>query len=443
MDMTISNLLTEDFKNQPYWWDRAPPVPVACEGVPGSADVAIVGSGFTALSAALTLLRAGRKVVIFDSEDPGFGASRRNAGYLGRTLKKSFPELMEAHGRESALAVYRELDAALQATRALISDEAIDCCIARRGRFVGATSVTHYDRMAKELGITKRYVGFDFHMVPKSEQRGEIASDRYEGGAVIPDLGSLHPGLYHLGLLERVLGAGGAVCGRTEVRSVERDGRLFRLRTNAAAVMAREVIVATNGYTPRGFGWHARRVIPFTAYMAATEVLGEERVGHLIPHGRTVLDSNMNIDYVRPAPDTPRLLFGGATGSRLGSVEAMASRLGAIISRILPDLAGVRLSHLWTGRCAATFDMMPHMGCHDGIWYGMGYNFAGVPMGTYFGRKIAQQILGLPEGRTVFDGSHFPTVPLYRGNPWFVPYAMRYFDWRDRRGARGRRRASS
>jgi glycine/D-amino acid oxidase-like deaminating enzyme len=441
--MTSSDFLTADFKNQPYWWDRAPPRPVASDAAPAATDVAIVGSGITALSAALTLLRAGRKVVVFDSEDPGFGASRRNAGYLGRTLKKSFPDLMQAHGRESAVTVYRELDAALQTTRALISDEGIDCHLATCGRFIGATSVTHYDRIAKELEITRQHLGFDFHMVPKSEQRDEIASDLYEGGAVIPDLGSLHPGLYHQGLLERVLAAGGIVRGRTEVQSVERDGDRFRLQTDSAAVTARDVIVATNGYTPRGFRWHARRVIPFTAYMAATEVLTEATLGRMIPRGRTVLDSNMNIDYIRPAPDTCRLLFGGATGSKLDSVDAMASRLHAIIGRVLPDLAGVRFSHLWTGRCAGTFDMMPHMGCHDGIWYGMGYNFAGVPMGTYFGRKIAQQILGLAEGRSVFDGTRFPTVPLYGGNPWFVPYAMRYFDWRDRCDARARRTAAN
>jgi len=94
------------------------------------------------------------------------------------------------HGRKSALAVYRELDAALQTTRALISDEGIDCCIARCGRFVGANSVAHYDRMAKELEITRRHLGFDFHMVPKSEQCSWIASDRYEGEAAIHDLGS-------------------------------------------------------------------------------------------------------------------------------------------------------------------------------------------------------------------------------------------------------------
>jgi glycine/D-amino acid oxidase-like deaminating enzyme len=440
--MTISTLLTADFKNQPYWWDRAPPLPVVPGEARATTDVAIVGSGLTALSAALTLLRGGREVVVFDSEDPGFGASRRNAGYLGRTLKKSFPELVAAQGRESALAVYRELDAALQTTRALICDEGIDCHLSRCGRFIGATSVKHYDRMAKELEITRQHLGFDFYMVPKSEQHGEIASDLYAGGAVIPDLGSLHPGLYHQGLLERVRAAGGIVRGRTAVRSVERDGRRFRLRTSAEALMARDVIVATNGYTPREFRWHARRVIPFTAYMAATEVLPEARLRSMIPQGRTVIDSNLNIDYVRPAPDTSRLLFGGATGSKLDSVDAMASRLGAIIGRILPELASVRFSHLWTGICAGTFDMMPHMGCHDGIRYGMGYNFAGVPMGTYFGRKIAQQILGLAEGRTVFDSTRFPTVPLYRGNPWFVPYAMRYFDWRDRRDGRAHRSAS-
>jgi glycine/D-amino acid oxidase-like deaminating enzyme len=441
--MATSNLLTSDFKNQPYWWDRAPPLPVASDGARVATDVAIVGSGLTALSAALTLLRAGREVVVFDSENPGFGASRRNAGYLGRTLKKSFPDLMEALGREAAVAIYRELGAALQTTRALISEEEIDCYAASHGRFIGATSVTHYDRMAKELEITKRHLGFDFHMVPKSEQRDEIASDLYEGGAVIPDLGSLHPGLYHKGLLERVLTAGGVVRGQTEVRSIERDGRQFRLRTSAETVTARDVIVATNGYTPRGFRWHARRVIPFTAYMAATEVLAEEQLRHLLPHGRTVIDTNLNVDYVRPAPDTCRLLFGGATGSKLATVDAIASRLSALIGRILPDLAGVRLSHLWTGCCAGTFDMMPHMGCNDGIWYGMGYNFAGVPMGTYFGRKIAQQILGLPEGRSVFHSTRFPTIPLYNGNPWFVPYAMRYFDWRDRRDGRTHRTASA
>jgi glycine/D-amino acid oxidase-like deaminating enzyme len=102
----------------------------------------------------------------------------------------------------------------------------------------------------------------------------------------------------------------------------------------------------------------------------------------------------------------------------------------------LPDLSGVRLSHVWTGQCASTFDMMPHVGCRDGIWFGLGYNFAGVPMGSHFGVKIAQGILGLPEAHSAFGGAKFPTIPFYRGKPFFVPTAMRYFDWKDQRRAK-------
>jgi len=102
-----------------------------------------------------------------------------------------------------------------------------------------------------------------------------------------------------------------------------------------------------------------------------------------------------------------------------------------------PDLADVKLSHVWTGQCAGTFDMMPHFGGDDGVWYGSGYNFAGVPMGSFFGLKIAQRILGLPAPASAFEQAAFPTLPLYRGNPWFLPIAMRYFAWKDARLARG------
>ncbi len=428
--------VTPDFKNQPYWWDRAKPVPLPPQALPASVDVAVIGSGYTGLSAALTLARAGRRVLVLDRDDPGFGASRRNAGYLGRTLKKSFPQLLERKGLDYALAVYRELDAALQTTRQLIESEGIDCHMVKCGRFIGATSPAHYDGLARDLEVTQRYLGFDFHMVSRAEQRSELATDLYYGGAVLPELGSVHPGLYHLGLLERVVAAGVVVRGGTEVTGISMDNGSGKVVTAAGTVTAREIVVATNGYTPRQFAWQSRRVIPFTGFMAATEILPDDVFARQIPHGRTVIDSNVNIDFVRPAPDSNRILVGGSTGSRLETAEEIAIRLQQIIGRVLPDLAKVRFSHVWSGQCAGTFDMMPHVGRHGGIWFGLGYNFAGVPMGTYFGRKIAEQILGRPEGKSVFGTTPVPTLPFYRGNPWFVPHVMRYFDWCDGRQAR-------
>lgn len=422
----------EGLRDTPYWWDAARPEPLTSE-LPASADVAIIGSGYTGLRAALALLRGGRSVAIFDKEDPGFGASRRNAGFLGRVLKKSLDQLVTRHGKDHALAIYRELDAAYQSTMEFIADEGIDCHAVRCGRFIAATSPRHYDSLAVELASMKRHLGFDFAMISQAEQRTEFASDIYFGGAVIPDLGSLHPGLYHKGLLGRVRVAGGTVLGRTEVLQIRRAGRGFDIATTRGALRAREVIVATNGYTPRQFAWQARRVIPFTGYMAATEELPADLLAKVIPRRRTVLGTNLDIDFFRPAPDSSRILFGGATGSGLTGTDAIARRLTEILARVLPDLAGKRLSHVWSGQCAATFDMMPHIGQAEGIWYAMGYNFAGVPMGSYLGQKLGDKILGLPSGRTAFDIGRFPTMPLYRGNPWFVPLAMRWFRRQDRK----------
>src|SRR5581483_5862433 len=160
---------------------------------------------------------------------------------------------------------------------------------------------------------------------------------------------------------------------------------------------------------------------------AATEPLSAAQLDAAIPRRRTVLDSNTNIDFFRPAPDTPRLLFGGGTGVRRDDYRVIARRLHGILGRVLPQLRDVRLSHVWTGFCAGTFDMMPHVGGRDRIWYGLGYNFAGIPMGTHFGVKLANLVLGRQAGRSEFGATPFPTLPLYTGNPWFVPLAMRYF----------------
>jgi glycine/D-amino acid oxidase-like deaminating enzyme len=222
---------------------------------------------------------------------------------------------------------------------------------------------------------------------------------------------------------------------------VERLGRAetangFVLASSRGAIKARDVLLATNGYTGPLLPWLRRRVIPFDAYMIATEPIAPEIMSRLLSSDRTYLDYVHNIDFMRRSPDGTRILFGGRTGSRFTGPRAKALELRARASRIIPEIGVMKLSHAWTGRCAASFDLFPHLGTEAGIHYAGGYCFAGVPMGTYLGRKAAQRILGLPEGRTVFAERSFPSAPLYSGNPWFVPYAMAWYDWRDRRDSR-------
>jgi glycine/D-amino acid oxidase-like deaminating enzyme len=425
----------QSIKFAPYWWEAAPPELHPATPLPSRIDVAVVGSGFTGMRAALDLARAGRSVVVLDSQAAGSGAARRNAGYLGRVLKHSLAALMKKNGAAQGIAFYRELGEAFTGVIDLIAREQIDCHLSRHGRFIAATSARHYDSLAADCAAMERHLGYPFEMVPRAEQRREFGSDLYHGGVVIPDLAAIHSGLYHRGLMWRAEEAGAVISDGNAVTAVlpEKDG--VRVATERGTITARDAIIATNGYTPKGLGWFARRIIPFQAYMAATEELTDAQLRDAIPNLRTMIDSNTNIDFFRPAPDARRLLFGGGTGVPRGDGAAIAQFLHGLLARVLPQLASVTLSHAWTGFCAGTFDMMPHLGGRDRVWYGMGYNFAGIPMGTHFGGKLALMIQGKKEGRSAFAETPFPTLPFYSGNPWFLPLAMRVFDWKDRKAS--------
>ncbi|HZS85064.1 MAG TPA: FAD-dependent oxidoreductase [Stellaceae bacterium] len=433
---TDAPLLAPDFRGDPYWWDAAPRPFIQPLPLPPRIDVAIVGSGITGLSAALRLARAGRSVAVFDAGDPGIGASSRNAGFVGRTLKHEFGDILDRFGLERARAVYGEMQAAFDAVTETVAAERIDCHLAICGRVMAARTPRQYEALARELELRRRHLGNDFAMLRGEELRREIGSDSFVGGALLPDLGSLHPGLYHLGLLDRAREAGVAIHGRTAVVALatRRRGEIG-VHTERGIVIARDALVATNGYTGRAMPWLRRRVIPFNAFMIATAPLPQALLDRLLPRQRTYIDCNFNVDAIRRSPDGTRILYCGRTGLNVSEPHAIARRLKAALVAIFPELADVPLSHAWTGRCAGTFDLYPHIGEQAGLHYAMGYCFAGVPMGTYLGRKAAAKILGAADGATIFDALPFPSHFLYSGNPWFVPLAMRFYDWKDRRAA--------
>ena len=435
--MSIEHLLAGDFRSQPYWWDRAPPQIINRGFIPPTIDIAVIGGGFTGIVAALTLARAGRGVVLFDGEAIGLGASRRNAGLLNRNPKKSFREVSKSKGLDFAKEFYRERSEAMETVISIIRREQIDCHLDLNGRFIAASCPAHRESLVREAKLRKQHLNIKYEIVDRSEQHKHINSDAFFGGVLLPDQGSLHPGLYHQGLVDRAQLAGVTIAGNTLIHSVEPEGKgkKHRVRGEGVDLLADHVILATNGYTSRNFGWFARRLIPFRGYMAATEVLSPELLSKVMPSGCDVHDTNFDSVSFRHAPDASRILFHAATTSNMGSVGEIAARLHAVLERIIPALEGVKLSHVWTGKCAGTFDLTPHMGRHKGIWYGLGYNFGGIPMATHFGIKIAQQILGLPEGKSIYEQLSFRTMPFYFGNPWFIPYAMRYFAWKDARAA--------
>src|SRR5215470_17908977 len=138
-----------EFRTAPYWLDAAPLSDFEPSDIPERADVAIVGAGYTGLSAAITLARQGRQVLVFDAGLPGDGASTKNAGNVSRTLKKSFPELEQKFGTEKAAAYYREAGNAFEFLKALLVKERIECQAQWGGRFYAAHSPRAYESLAR------------------------------------------------------------------------------------------------------------------------------------------------------------------------------------------------------------------------------------------------------------------------------------------------------
>lgn len=428
------DIFAPDFKETPYWWEAAPRPRREPAPVPPRTDVAVVGSGYTGLSAALHLARGGRQVTIFEAGEPGQGASSRNAGYVGRTLKHGLGSLIESLGAERAVGFYREARFAYEHVREAIEREKIDCHLVRCGRFMAAASPAQYESMARDMETKRKYLGEESEMVPAGETRRELGTPSFQGGALIPDMSSIHPGLFQLGMLTRAEEAGARLLAHTRVTGIRREAEGFALETPRGRTVAREVVLATNGYGGRESPYLRRRVIPFHGYMVATEALPPGTVERLIPGSRTCHDYRHNLFYFRRAPDGNRILLGGRSGNPTRDLKGKARRLHKALGEIFPELRTAKLSHVWTGQCAATFDQWPHIGEQDGIHYAGGYCFAGVPMGTWFGYKIARRILGAQEGRTAFDDLPFETRPYYWGWPWFRPLAVAQLDWKDWRG---------
>jgi len=402
----------------PLWQVGAAAPELPDQPLPREVDILVVGAGYTGLSAARETAAAGLHTWVLDEGRIGAGCSGRNGGQVAYSLKPSFATLASRHGEQRAYAILREGREALSHLREIASQESIDW--RECGCFYGAHTARHFAIMRREaegqlVGLEQR-----ISVVPRKDQRREIASDFYHGGCLYHDDAAVDPMKLLLALLKRAQERGTAVQDRCRVQHIELSKGAFEVRTSRGALKARKVLIATNGYSSALAPWHRRRVIPIGSYQIATEPLGKDVVHELIPHARNVVDSRRVVVYFRPSPDGERIVFGGRAALAEKDPLACVPRLRAMLAQIFPQLRAARIDHAWVGWVAYTFDTMPHLGSRNGLYYCMGYCGQGVPLAPYFGMRIGQQMAGLPEGRTALDGLAFPSRPYYFGTPWFL-----------------------
>ena len=419
-------------KKTSYWLDGLPEYNVVNSLPPRQVDVAIVGSGYTGLNAALQTIRGGRSTVVFESGVPGQGCSTKNGGQISSSVMPSVEKRAAKGGAKKGLAIRQEGENALKWIEDLIKSEKIDCSFSRVGRYHAAHTQKHYELIARDAEKINRSEGIEAYTVSKNEQLKELGSDVYHGGVIFPRHASVDPGKYHRGLLQKVIEAGVEVIGQCSVLNIEKHSEGFLITTQKGKVKARDVVIATNGYTTNLTPWLQKRVIPIGSYIIATEELDPVMVKELFPTNRIVSDTCKVIYYYRTSPDRKRILFGGRVSAMETNPLVSGPKLLKDMFRIFPQLKGTKISHSWTGTVAYTFDEMAHIGQCKGIYFSMGYCGSGVSMASYLGMRLGQKVLGNPEGKTAFDDLPFPTRPLYNGKPWFLPAVVSWYRMQDR-----------
>ena len=421
-----------------FWLDTVEmPVPPPLS-FPLSVDVAVLGAGFTGLSAARALAKRGASVAVLEAENIGWGASSRNGGMVLSGLKLGVGKLISRYGLEATSRMYAASLASIDCVERIVREEGIDCDFSRCGHLEVACKARHFEEFRRSAERIAREFHHPLRVIPKNELNAEIGSSIYHGGMVDESSAGLNPARYVAGLARAAVKAGAAIFERTRAEKLEREtrnaARGWRVTTSSGSLWARDVLVGTSGYTGAVTPGLQRKIIPIGSYIIVTEVLPEDLARELSPRNRMIFDSKNYLYYYRLTPDR-RMLFGGRAAffpETRQSILKSAAILWLGMTKVYPQLPA-RVEYVWGGTLDFAFDIMPHAGQLDGLHYALGYAGHGVAMATYLGSKMAEAIAGTRD-ENPFAEIPFPGAPLglYNGRPWFLPLAglwYKFLDW--------------
>ena len=432
--MRNRDILHQDFKPLPYWWEAYRPAAGDLLEVPRSARVVIIGAGYAGLACAIELADAGVDACVLEAAELGAGASTRSGGGVsgGVNIGKSFTGKVLARDPEVVKTILASGQDAFSLIETLIVREQIDCFWEKKGRFVGAWTPKDYSFQESRVAALNAGANSGAYMVPRERQREEMASDYYYGGMVVERSAKLHPALYYKGLLDAARRRKITICAKAAAERIDKQGTTWRITTSRGAVEAGDLVIATNGYTGGVTPQLKRRLIPLASHIIATEELPADLARSLIPKGRTLADTKRVLCYYRMSPDNRRMIFGGRARFTPVTPAISAPILHRFMTDRFPQLRGIRVTHAWTGNVAFTWDALPHTGVMDGMHYALGCNGSGVAMMTYLGHQTARRIVGGANATCGFELAEFPDFPLYNGSPnWALPAIGAYYRFRD------------
>ncbi|SDE12401.1 NAD(P)/FAD-dependent oxidoreductase [Ruegeria marina] len=375
-------------------------------------EVAIIGGGFTGLSAALHLAERGIACVVLEAETPGWGASGRNGGQVNPGLHPDPEEITTRFGADMGGRMLRLSGTAGQLVFDLVARYGIDCDARPVGWLRGAHDAAGLRDLHHKAAQWQR-LGAAVEPLDAAGIADLSGSAAYRGGLIDHRGGNLHPLNYALGLAAAAVRAGAAIHGHSRVLRIEADGSTHILTTTGGSLRARRVLICTNAYTDAFAPGLARTVVPVRSVQVATEPLPPEVLAGILPGEHALSDTRRLLLYYR-RDAAGRFIMGGRGAYGAAATRTRMKALRQVSAKLYPQLDGVRWTHAWGGFVAVTTDHFPHLDrLGKGIMAGLGYNGRGVAMATAMGRVMADWASGTPEVGLDFPVTDPRPIPFH------------------------------
>lgn len=397
-----------------------------------TADVCVVGGGFTGLSAALHLAEAGYSVALVEAHRVGFGASGRNGGQLGSGQRQDQVTLERMVGRAAAHQLWDLGEAAKALVRDLVARHGIDCDLRDGVAWAGSSAGSVRDLHGYAEHMARDY-GYPLEVLDRESFAELCPSPAYRGGVLDPGAAHLNPLKLALGLARAAAAAGVRIFERSLVHEVH-HGQRVAVQCEAGRITADHLVLGCNGYLgglDRSVG---ARVMPINNFVVATAPLGA-RASEVLSRDVAVADDRFVVNYFRLSPDK-RLLFGGGESYGYRFPADIRSVVRKPMLEIFPHLEDVALEHAWGGTLAITMKRLPHLArVAPNVLSASGYSGHGVGNAVQAGQLMAEAVRGQSEGFDAYSALPCPAFPggTALRSPLLV-LAMTWFALRDRLG---------
>lgn len=359
------------------------------------ADIVVVGAGYLGMNTALHLAASGLSVTLLEAQEPGFGASGRNTGFVVPTLRRALSpsNVVTKFGEKRGEAFNAIVGGSGKHLFSLMRDNGIECDAEQTGWMQPAHSRAALAACAAQVDEWRQR-GFDVELLDRAETERRTGTKDYHGAMMIPTGGQINPLAYARGLARACAAKGVGVFARSPVTAMERDGDRWTVRTARGQVRAPRVVLAANAMVGRLCPAVDAAIIPTRSFQIATQRFDEATQRRILPSRSPIADSRRHLFAARWSPDR-RIVGGGLVYPGPFRMARTRRRFEKRFARFLPELGPVRAEYAWTGTVAVTLDSLPRMfRLAEGLWTPIGCNGRGVALTAAYGREVARFLAG-------------------------------------------------